>query len=462
TMVPFVLALLLFPDFFITQLKLTTEQARLLPGAGRGLDAGPLLLGIVAIMLMLGAASDVSVQVLYAYFRQKMTNVLEVLNSLLIPGLQALLVVPLSVFGALIALLIGTAISVALSLRLMFHALGQERLGMSKPVPRPAPVAGAPAPRSIWRRFTAYSAMQYAMILTTALYDQSFVVLTLGLIIANREQLAVEVALIGLAFKFVRQLLQALVVPLTGVQTPLFSRLYAEGRIEGLRTAYASLTRFLILVLLPAGAGLILMSRNLLVLLYLQPGADAVLSPARLDAAVAACAILTVGLFGESMISVALNVLMVYEDYRAVLLARTVALLSVPLIVLLEPRFGVVGVAAAVATAALGSRLVALLFGLRRLGLHFPLGFLGRVMLATMAFVVIIGPLAFMLPATPDLGEFFSLDRLLLGLADGALVAGAVLLFWLAFRRLGGLLPEDKQRFAAMRLPGIKRIMQYL
>ncbi|HUS15717.1 MAG TPA: hypothetical protein VM536_11955, partial [Chloroflexia bacterium] len=47
TMVPFVLALLLFPDFFITQLKLTTEQARLLPGAGRGLDAGPLLLGIV-------------------------------------------------------------------------------------------------------------------------------------------------------------------------------------------------------------------------------------------------------------------------------------------------------------------------------------------------------------------------------------------------------------------------------
>jgi hypothetical protein len=35
-------------------------------------------------------------------------------------------------------------------------------------------------------------------------------------------------------------------------------------------------------------------------------------------------------------------------------------------------------------------------------------------------------------------------------------------LFWLAFRRLGGLLPEDKQRFAGMRIPGVKRVLRFL
>ena len=468
TLVPFVLALVLFPDFFITQFNIATERARIV--GERGPDYGPLLLGMVALMLVLGAASDVSIQVLYAYFRQKMTNALDILNALLIPGLQAVLVglFQLGVFGALVALLIGTAVSVVVSLRLMFRALGDERLGLRKVTQR-APKAGPapngrtprrPSTRSVWQRFTAYSGMMYVMTLSSALYDQSFVVLALGLLITDNVRLATEVALIGLAFKFVRQLLQALVVPLTGVQTPLFARLYAEDRLDGLRTAYASLTRFLILVLLPAGAGLIIMTRNLLVLLYLQPGKGVVLPPEALPAAVAACAILTIGLFGESMISIALNVLMVYEDYQAVLIARAFALLSIPLLIVLEPSLGVVGVAAAVSIAALSSRFVALVFGLRRLGLEFPLAFLGRVALATLPILVVIGPLALLLPDAPP--KIPSVEWVGLAFANGVLVLAAIFLFWLVFRRLGGLLAEDKQRFAGMRLPGIKLLLRYM
>ena len=105
--------------------------------------------------------------------------------------------------------------------------------------------------------------MMYLMNLSTALYDQPFVVLLLGLLITDdAKRKTVEVTLVSLGFQFVRQLLQALVTPLTGVQASLFARLYAENRQEGLRTAYASLTRFLILALLPAGAGLIIMSRR--------------------------------------------------------------------------------------------------------------------------------------------------------------------------------------------------------
>ncbi|HMA37633.1 MAG TPA: hypothetical protein VKY74_24480 [Chloroflexia bacterium] len=457
TMLPFVGVLLVFPGFFITQLHLSDAEA--LPVVGG--DPGPLLLGMIAAMLILGAASDVSVQVLYAYFRQKMTNALDVLNALLIPGLRAALVVPFGVFGALLALLVGTAISVAISLRLMFRALAEERLGLRVVDPRKA-TAGPrrPSGRSVWRRFTAYSAMMYVINISTALYDQPFMVLMLGLLILDPKRKTVEVALTALAFQFVRQLLQALVVPLTGVQASLFARLYAENRIDGLRTAYTSLTRFLILALVPAGAGLILMARNLLMLLYGQVRHGQVLTDHRLPPALAACVILTVGLFGESLVGVALQVLLVYEKHRAVLIARAFTLTSIPLLLLLEPPFHVQGVALAVAGAALSSRLVALAFGLRQLGLTFPIAFLGKVTLATLPFVAIVGPLALLLPNDPV--PLLSLSWILRVLANGGLILAAMILFWLVFRRLGGLLPEDKQRFAGMRIPGIKVMLRYL
>lgn len=465
TLLPFVGALLLFPGFFIDRLQLSASDRLLLPTAQVGVDTATLLLGMIAVLLVLGAASDISIQVLYAYFRQKMTNALDILNALLIPGLRALLVVPLGVLGALLALLLGTIVSVALSVRLMFRALAEERLGLRSGPAAPGANGAARQPRrpsahSVWRRFSAYSAIMYLNNVAAMLYDQPFVVLLLGLTLADSDRKHVEVALIGLAFQFVRQLLQALVVPLTGVQTPLFARLYAENRIDGLRTAYTSLTRFLILVLLPAGAGLILMTRNLLMLLYGQVGGDAVLPLPRLGDAVVATAILAVGLFGESMIGVALQVLLVYEEHRAVLIARASALVSVPLLLLLEPPFGVIGAAAAVALAALGSRTVALAFGLRRLGLTFPWAFLGQVALATIPFLLIITPLAYLLPE--DAGKLFSPRWLGIGLADFGLILGAMVLFWWTFRRLGGLLPEDKARFAGIRIPGIKVLLRYL
>jgi hypothetical protein len=151
---------------------------------------------------------------------------------------------------------------------------------------------------------------------------------------------------------------------------------------------------------------------------------------------------------------------MVYEEYQRVLIARAFTLLCIPLLILWQPAFGVPGVAAAVAVAALSSRSVALLFGVQRLGLRFPLAFLGRVAQATLAFVIVIGPLAQLLPADPI--PIFSLDWFGLALADGLLVLGAVAIFWLVFRRLGGLLDEDKARFSGMRLPGIKLLLRYL
>jgi len=103
---------------------------------------------------------------------------------------------------------------------------------------------------------------------------------------------------------------------------------------------------------------------------------------------------------------------------------------------------------------------VALAFGLRRLGLTFPRRFFGQVALATLPIPLLVAPLALLLPEDP--GRLLSLRWIALALADGGLVLAGMALFWLAFRRLGGLLPEDKQRFAGMRLPGMQLLLRYL
>src|SRR5207302_1214501 len=153
------------------------------------------------------------------------------------------------------------------------------------------------------------------------------------------------------------------------------------------------------LALLPAGVGLIVTSRNLLQVFYGQIGRDAVVTRFTLPEVVACTCILAFGLFGEAIISIALNVLMVYEQRRAVIVARLVALVSIPLLIVLVPQLGVVGAAIAVTVAGLGSRAVALFYALRQIGLRFPAAFFVRVGTASIAMALSLLPFLAFLPA---------------------------------------------------------------
>ena len=305
-----------------------------------------------------------------------------------------------------------------------------------------------PSTRSLRDRLISYAGLNYLINWSVYLYDLPFVILAISLLIDVPNEKKVQVAVISLAYKFTKQFLRVLVVPLTGVQTPLFARLYAQGRIDGLKTAYATVTKFLILALLPAGIGLIMTSRNLLQIFYGQLNRDAVLTVITMPQVVACTAVLAFGLFGEAIISVALNVLMVYEDYRAVIVARLVSLISIPLLIILVPQFGVVGAAMAVAVAGLGSRFVALVFALRKIGLRFPGTFFVRV-----GFASIIMALA-LLPFLAYLAPSLRITLIMVGL--GAAV------FLGAFKLFGGIDREDKERFRALRLPLVNVVLRFL
>lgn len=406
---------------------------------------GGILLVFVGVLLVLGAASDVSIQLLYTHFRQKITNALDIMAAVGYPVLTAgFILLGWGVLGAVLALLITTIVSVILSL---WQAWNMVRSMHAEPPPNSASVK-VPSTRSLRDRLVSFSLLNYLINWTVFLYDRPFLVIALGVILVAPDAEKVAIAVITVAYNFTKQFLRALVVPLTGVQTPLFARLYAEGRIDGLRTAYATLTKFLILALLPAAVGLILTARNLLTVLYLQKGGDKVVTEKTLPFVVACIAILSVGLFGEAIISVVLNVLMVYEDYRAVIVARLVALVTIPLLLLLVPPMGVVGAAVAAAVGALASRLVALFYASRRLDLHFPGAFFVRVGTASAIMGAVLLPFLAFLPAN--------------WLTTIAMVATGAVVFYAAFRLLGGMDGKDKDLFASLRLPFIRVVLRYL
>lgn len=423
-------ALLLFPDFWINLFDL---------GA-----SGWWLLLIVCALLVLGAASDVSIQFLYAHFKQKMTNLLNVLTAIVGPVLTALFVyLGWGAIGAMSALLITTILSVMITLVLAW------RLFKSiPPVSRQnALKVKLPSNRPLRERLFSFAGLNYLINWSVYLYDRDFIVFVLGFLLAD-EKSRVEIAVVGLAYKLTKEFLRALVAPLNGVQTPLFARLYAEHRMDGLKTAYATITKFLILTLVPAGIGLILVARNVLDILYVQVGPDAVLTAVKLPVAIACTILLAVGLFGEAAISVALNVLMVFENYRAVLVARLFALVGIPLMLLLVPEHGAVGAAAAAAIAGLLSRSAALIYGVMRHGLPFPAAFFVRVMTASLAMGFALLPLLALFPPEPPITAF------MIGL--GALV------FWGAFKLLGGMDLADKERFRSLNIPFANVALRFL
>ena len=250
-------------------------------------------------------------------------------------------------------------------------------------------------------------------------------------------------------------LLTALWSPLLGVQIPLFARLQQRGDPRQLHDAYRLLSKFLAAIMLPAATGLFLLMPNLVMLLGRQY-ADAI----------PAARILTLGLCLDAAISVPLAILMAYEQYRPMLIARSCALLAIPLVIFVVPRAELIG-AALVMT---GTRILcdglAMALALRHFRLHYPTRFALRVFGASLAMAAVVAPLVLLVltppfPADPKI----AVDKLLwLGYLIGNAASGGLgaLVFLGVFKLTGGLDPNDRQRIRELRLPLANRLLRFL
>lgn len=387
---------------------------------------GRLFIVAISALLVLGALFDVYMQFLTAYFKQRAWNLINLATTLLQPVLVTAFILLGWQMGGV---LLGTVITPVVSVLLAAWQVRRASLELGA-----APEGGSVDP-SLGRRFARFAGVSYLMQVTTWLYDTQFVIFlsaaTLGL-----EQTAI----LGFAYKFAKDCLGYVWTPLTGVMTPLLARVQVRADPSTLREAHASLTRILWLLLVPAGVGLALLTPHLVRALY----------PKYVEAS-ALVILLIFFTFGESLLSVPNNVLMVQERYAPVIVSRLVALLSIPLVYLLLPPFGALGVVLAVGLARVASRLVTLVYGVRELGLALPSRFLLRVVAASASFAAILSVMMrFWPPLDPAAAAAQKLPALL---PLGALALVGAALYLLALRLLGGLDEAERRRLLALELP---------
>ena len=296
------------------------------------------------------------------------------------------------------------------------------------------PSSAAASPAALAGRFARYAGATYLGQLTTWLTDVEFVVF-LAAATVSLEQVAV----LGFAYKFARDFASYVATPLTGVATPLLTRVHQRGE-AALRDGHASFTRLVWLLMIPAAVGLMVLAPRLVQTLYPKYGAGAGL-----------VLVFIVCSFGDSLLWVSQQALVVSERYRAVLLTQLVGALSLPLALALLPRYGLLGVAVAVTLARLSARVLTAVYAVRRLPLDLPVAFGLRVVAASAAFVVVLVPLVKALPAPiPASGPWSTLTGVAPLIALAVLGAG---IYLVTLSALGGLDQADRRRVLELPLP---------
>ncbi len=436
---------------------------------------GSLVIFTVSAMLVLGALFDTFMQFLLSYFKQRAWNIITIAATMLQPALIILFfsIGEGKVEFVLIAMMITPFVSVLLAGRQALRLASSEaalRAGGATAIGRVGSL-----PPDFRTRFLRYSGISYFMNISVYFYTLPF-----ANIIINSFYRLNGVGLFSAAYNFVNQVLAVLWAPLSGLQVPLFSRIYAQDKEKAggtlpigaqasaqLQESYTLLSKFLALILIPAGIGLALLTTNLIYVLYSKDGS------ASLTAVV-----LVIFLFAEAAISIPHNILMVYERFKPVLWSRAISLISIPLLPLfiqlfaagaqtmlhLQPDdakpFGLVGAAAAVGLARILSRLVVFVYARRSMGLRYPWIFARKVALASVAMAVVVRLLAVWVGHYP-FGATSSgkVGAALLDLAT-AMLGGAV--FAVTFKLLGGLDEDDKRRLARLKLPLPPWVLRWL
>lgn len=440
-----VIGLALFQPAFLDYLRsLIMDDQRLTPPSRDQLltfiqSHGWLLVATVPSLLFFGICYDMLMAYLSSFFKQRAWNSVDltarVLPQLLIVGA---ILVGWDILGVLGAMVLAPAIVVSLATWQVIRLRRELRTTQGIPI--------STAPLVEWRRwlppgFLRYSAVSFLMTATDMVASVNFALFLVGDI--------GDVALLWAGNSLVSMALSYLYTPMVGVQVPLFARV-RQGEGGTLNGAYQSLVRLQLLLLIPGGAGLILLAEPALL----------VISPQYLIAAPIVW-VLVPCLFAECLLTTAHNALIVYERLPVIVASRLITLLLVvPLAWFLPPQCGLIGVALAFGLARIGAGLWVTASGMGLLGLRWPWRFTLRVIGASIVMILVILSVRGFLPPLPDTASL--IQRLVEALWLIAMAALGAMSFFVALRLVGGLDPQDRAQLERMRLPLKRWIMRLL
>jgi len=394
-------------------------------------QSGGWLIAAILAVLLFGIFYDVLMAYLSSFFKQRAWNSITLVVQIMSPLLTvAAILAGWDVAGIVMVMVFVPGVATAL---VAWQVLRHQREMSAQPQP-------AGDDRWIPPGFVRYCGVSLLMTGTDFLASAGF-----ALFFAKD---VIDIAVLNAGVNIVRVMLAYLYTPMVGVQVPLFTRVRA-GEGGTLQGAYQSLIRLQVLLLVPGGVGLLLLARPIFALLQ-----------AKYVEAAPLVWILVPCLFLESLLTTAHNALIVYEKLKIIIISRLLTLVSVPLVMVLLPRFGIVGAAMAFGLARVLAGAWVTGNGFRLLGLRWPWPFTLRVASASAAMALLVGLLGSLvaLPAA----DAARVVRLAL-LPPLAVVAGAgALTFLITLRLLGGIDPQDRRQLSQMRLPLKRWILRVL
>ena len=223
---------------------------------------GPALLRLLSALVVLRAGLDLIAKILNSYFAQLWTNLILLGQSLfdfLLVGV--ILFAGYQMRAVIGALLVSSAISVVWGADRVRRMLGGKRRAGDEAEVTPEPIDelfDTERPRFI--RFATFT---YTYELTVYLAGMAFVGPALAIVLDSEQ-----VALFATAFKLALTTVSLVVVGFRGVYRPFFVRLRMAGDAEQLRRGFAVVSKAQLVLLLPTGVWLAVLSGDLIPLLF--------------------------------------------------------------------------------------------------------------------------------------------------------------------------------------------------
>ena len=347
-------------------------------GLSQSFGLGPFgvtYLRIISVLALARAGLDLAIRALNAFFAQLWSNMLALTQSVLELALVGTaLLLGYAMGGVLTSLAVGGVAVAGLGAGCVMWRLRNVLTG-----PSTAVSDGHPAGLfSGDRRFLRFAAFTYFFGLSGYFTDMGFAAPALAVVLTPEQ-----VALFATAFKLAFMTVGLVVVGFRGVYRPLFSYIRIRNDRAQLQRTFDVVSKVQLVVLIPAGLGLIVMTGDYVPLLF---GSE-------FEPAVPIAWVLIAFMYASTAFNLPGIVLSIDEQYRSLVWAQTPVLIATPLFLLVAAWSGLVQAAIVFGGMRLATALCAYVICRRLYGFHFPWAFASRVggVSVTMAAALAVG-----------------------------------------------------------------------
>jgi len=341
--------------------------------------SGRLYIGLVSGLVVARALLLMMVQALNAFFAQMWSNLIAVLQAVLeLAAAGAMLALGYQMGGVFAGLVAAGTVAALLSTGSVWWQLAH--LDPSRDTDESDRRESDPA--GLWfsgegRRFFRFSVFTYVFGLSVYFTGMGFVAPALAVVLSTED-----VALFATAYKLSFSAVGLVVASFRGVYRPLFARVRVRKDRSDLQRTFIVVSKAQLVVLFPAGLGLMVMSGDYVPLLF---GAE-------FTPAVPLVWLMAGFMYATTAFNLSGIVLSIDEQYRAIAWVRAPVLLSVPIFLLVAARGGLVQASIVFGATGLLVELLSYAICHRLYGFRFPWTFAGRigVVSATMAAALVV------------------------------------------------------------------------